>query len=114
MTEEDLYHFLEEHGGNRVRGELLAFWGRHPNVKFGKSAICHALDYNKSDVERALKALAETGLVETHIYNEAMLYSLTTNEERRQLAVGLGALSWDRLQLMLRRMERSERVTNCH
>jgi DNA-binding IclR family transcriptional regulator len=114
MSEEDLYHFLEEHGDDRVRGELLAFWGRHPNVKFGESAICYALDFSKSDVERALKTLVATGLVNTHIYKEVTLYSLTTNEERRRLVVGLGALSWDRLQLMLKRMERSARVVKCY
>jgi hypothetical protein len=35
-TEEYLYRFLEEHGRNRVKRELLDFWSRHPDAKFSR------------------------------------------------------------------------------
>ena len=110
LNEESLYRFLEEHGNNRAKRRLLFFWGMHPNAKFARSAICHALDSSKLEVNKALRDVVKAGLVDTHILNEVTFYSLTTNDERRQPVLELAALSWDQWQLMLKRIEQGRKV----
>lgn len=109
--EESLYRFLEEHGNDRLKSGLLLFWGMHPNAKFDKKVICYALDCNKLDAERALRAMVEEGLLDKHICNGLILYSLTTNQERRHPIMTLATLGWDRWQFMLRGIEQRHRVT---
>jgi hypothetical protein len=104
-TEEELYHFLEEHGTNRVKRELLAFWGRHSDAKFSRRVICYALDCSKLEAEGALRAMVDAGLVDNHTNNGLTLYSLTENEERRRLVLELAALDWDQWNTMIKRME---------
>ncbi len=96
LTEESLYRFLEEHGDNRVKRELLLFWGMHPNARFDRKVICYALDYSKLDTEGALRAMVEEELLDKHICNGVTLYSLTRNEERRQQLLALSTFGWDR------------------
>ena len=112
-TEESLYRFLEEHGNNRVKRELLLFLGMHPYAKFSRSTICYAVDSNKLDMKMALRDMVEAKLLDTHIYNGVTLYSLTTNEDIRRLLLALAALGWDRWQLMLRRAEQIDKVAKC-
>ncbi|MDH5770764.1 MAG: hypothetical protein OEZ25_05710 [Candidatus Bathyarchaeota archaeon] len=106
LTEEQLYRFLEEHGDSRVKRQLLVFWGRHPRAKFEENAICYTLNRNRSDIDRALRAQVKAGLVDTYMYKNVTLYSLTTNEERRRLVVGLTDIGWGRQQLKFRRIEK--------
>lgn len=108
-TEEELYCFLEEHGDNRVKREILSFLGRHPNTRFARYVICRALDYGKLEVDRALSTLVDERLVDNQANNGLTLYSLTTREEKRQPVLELAALGWDRWQLMLRRIESKEK-----
>jgi len=104
-TQEELYRFLEEHGNSRVKRELLAFWGRHPNAKFSRYAICFALDCGKLEANSALRALVDAGLVDNHTNNGLTLYSLTENEEKRRLVLELAVLDWDQWNTMIKRME---------
>ena len=113
LSEENLYRFLEQHGNNRVKRELLAFWGMHPNAKFGRRAICYALDCSKLEAERALRALVNAGLVDTHMNNGLTLYSLTRNEAKRRAVLELATLGWDQRQLMLKRIERRGKSVKC-
>ena len=110
-TEEVLYRFLEQHGNDRVQRELLAFLGRHPNAKFARFVICRALDYGKLEVDSALRALLDAGLVDNNANNGLTLYSLTTNEEKRRPVLELAALGWDRWQFMLKRLECKEKAS---
>jgi len=111
LTEENLYRFLEQHENNRVKRELLAFWGIHPNAKFGRRAICYALDCGKLEADRALRALVEAGLIDTHMNNGLTLYSLTRDEAKRRMVLELATLDWDQRQLMLKRIERRDKST---
>lgn len=106
LAEESLYHFLEEHGNNRVKRELIHFWGIHPNARFDRKGICYALDCSKLDAERALGAMVEEGLLNKHVAKGVTLYSLTTNQERRQPILALATLDWGRWQLMIKRVDR--------
>jgi hypothetical protein len=104
-TEKSLEGFLQEHGNNRVRMELLLFWALHPNARFDRRAIGYALDCSKSDTEKGLKAMAEEGLLDENSCNGVTLYSLTTNIERRQPVLELAKLSWHQWQLMFSRVQ---------
>ena len=111
-TEECLYRLLEEYGDNREKSQLLRFWGMHPNAKFTRYAICHGLDWSKLEVNRALAALVDTGVVDTHSHNGLTFYSLTENEEKRLQVVGLAALSWDQWQRMFKRIESKSKASD--
>jgi len=103
LSEEQLLRFLEKHVGDRLKTELLAFWGRHPNAKFTRGAIYCALDCTKSEMEKGLKDMVETGLVDTCTHNGVSFYSLTANEERRRAVIELASLDyWERHQLMVK------------
>jgi hypothetical protein len=105
LTEESLYRFLEEHGNSRVKRQLLLFWGMHPNAKFSLLALRCAVDCSRPDMKMALRSMIEEGLLDTHIYNDVSLYSLTRNEERRRPVLELAALGWDRWLPMRKRIE---------
>jgi hypothetical protein len=100
--DEKLCQFIKKYADGQLKMELLACLGRHPNAKLSKLAIYHVQDCRKVDVCRALEDMVEAGLVETHIYNGTLLYSLTTSEEKRQLVIKLATLGWDQWQLVLR------------
>ena len=110
LNEASLYRFLEEYGNNRVKREVLFFWGCHPNAKFTRHIICYALDCSKLEVDRELRALVKAELVDIHILNGVTFYSLTANEERRRPVLELAALDWNQRQLMLKRIKLEGKV----
>jgi len=115
--EEKLYQFIRKYANEQLKMELLTFWGRHPNTKLSKLAIYHVQDCRKIDVCRALEDIAEAGLVDTHIHNGTLLYSLTTNEEKRQLVIKLATLGWDQWQFVLRQISKEIKLPKkkaCH
>ena len=69
---------------NYVKRDLYLFWGMHPSVKVSKPVINYVLDCNKKELDSQLNAMVAAGLLEEHVQNGMTLYSLTTNEERRQ------------------------------
>ncbi len=93
-----------------MKRELLLFWGRHPDTKFARNAICYALDCTKLEMDRGLRALVEAGLVDTHILNGMTLYSLTVNEEKSRPVVEPAALNWNQWHLMLKHIEQDRKV----
>lgn len=107
----EVYRFLQEHGDSRVKRELLLFWGMHPNARFDRRAICYALDCNKLEAEKALRAMVGEGLLEERTGNGVALYLLTTDDERRRSVLELAALSWEQWQLMVGSGEKEERLT---
>ena len=78
-----------ERGTDRVKRELLLFWGTHSNARFDWPTICYALEGNGVELERALSGLVASGLVDVCVQNGQTFYSLTTNEERRRPIVEL-------------------------
>lgn len=111
LSEEELLRFLEQYAGDRLKMEMLAFWGRHPDAKFAGGAISCALDCKRSAMDRALKDMVVTGLVDTCTHNGVPFYSLTTNEEKRRVALHLAALGWDQRSLMAGRVGQWGRAT---
>lgn len=92
LSEEQLLGLLDRCAGDRLRMELLAFWSRHPNAKFTARAVSCALDCKRLNVSKALAAMVEVGLVDTHDYNGTPVYSLTANEETRRPILELASL----------------------
>jgi hypothetical protein len=113
LTEEKLYRFLEEHGNNRVKRELLAFWGKHPDANFSRRVICYALNCGKLEAEGALRAMVEEGLLDKHITNGVTLYSLTTDEEKRRPVLELATLGWEQWNIMIKHIERRDKSVKC-
>ena len=113
LIKENLCGFVQKHGDNRLKRELLIFWGMHPNTRFDSKVISYALDCFKLDAERALRAMVTEGLVDSYTSNGVSLYSLTKNEDRRQPIIELATLGWDRWQLMIKHIELYDKVANC-
>lgn len=111
INQQDLLSLLEKYGSNRAERELLIFWSRHPNARFARPAIIYAFDYNRSELERALRAQIEAKLVDVISEHGQTYYSLTVNEAKRQPVLALSALHWGQWQLMLDSLERKCRQT---
>jgi hypothetical protein len=103
LAKEELRRFLQRHGDNRTKRELLLFWGKHPNARFTKFALCYAVDCSGLQAEQSLKAHMEAGLVEEHTNERGLtFYSLTTDEAKRQQVIELADFDWSQWNLMLR------------
>jgi hypothetical protein len=103
---------LKDYGNNRVKREVLAFLGTHPNTKFTRYVICRALECSKLEMDEALSDLADARLVENHMNNGLTLYSLTTNKEKRRPVLELLALDRHEWQLIFNRIELKKTPTN--
>ena len=86
-TEDELFQFIEEYASKDCRAELLMFWGRHPDTKFSKLAIC--LHCTGTDACDALDELVKSGLLDKNIRNDTAIYSLTTKPEIRRSVIAL-------------------------
>lgn len=103
--QEELSQFIREYAGDQYcLVELLRFLGRHPNTRFSRLVIIHALNSRKLYTERALKHLASNGVVRTCTENNVPLYSLTEAEPRRNWALDLAKLDWYQWQLLLKQI----------
>lgn len=89
-----LCQFLKEYDGDQCSLELIIFLGRHPNTRFSRLAIVHALNARRLDIERALRHLKEKGLVTAYPDNGTAVYSLTDDESLRTSVLDLLKISW--------------------
>jgi hypothetical protein len=85
---------------NRVCLGLLRFFVSHPDSRFNKLAILHALDEDGTlpEVERDLNALIGDGVVRVSVENGACYYSLTCDEPTRHLVLNLAEFDWHQWQ----------------
>ncbi len=58
---------------------LLRFFVAHPNGRFSKLAIVHAIDdnHNKPEVEKSLMQMVDEGVLALKIENDVSFYMLT-------------------------------------
>jgi len=72
--------WIESSGGEgkrtRLDRELATFWLRHPNSKFAKSTLGYALDRGKLDMDKALRFMIGSGLIEEHVRHGTTFYSM--------------------------------------
>ncbi len=81
-NEKQLFRVVEGHVSDRVKAELLSFWGRHPSDEFTVNVVSCTLGFSKLEVNRALKHLIEVGFVETHTRDGVVFYHLTADEKK--------------------------------
>jgi len=102
---EKLSQFIREYAGDQYcLVELLRFLGQHPNTRFSRLVIVHALSSQKLYTEKALQHLVSNGVVRTYVENNATLYSLTKEEPRRNWALDLAKFDWYQWQLLLKQI----------
>jgi hypothetical protein len=82
---------------------LLRFFVEHPNGRFSKLAIVHAIDEDDSrlEMERALSQMVEEGILQTSIENDVCFYMLTREEPMRRLVLNMALFEWREWQLVL-------------
>ena len=88
---------------NRCCLTLLRFFIAHPNGRFSKLAVVHAIDDNhhKAEVETALAQMVDEGLLTLNIENDVSFYQMTREEPMRQSILEMGEFDWRHWQLVL-------------
>ena len=76
---------------------------QHPNGRFSKLAVIHALDDSgrESEVDNALRQLVVEGVVKTHTENAVCFYQLTHEEPQRHVLLNLAKFDWHQWQMVL-------------
>jgi hypothetical protein len=91
---------LKELISNRYCQGLLRFFVVHPNGRFSKLAVIHALDENgtRPEIERDLEKLVSDGVIKASIANGTYYYTLTNDEPTRHLVLNLAEFDWRQWQ----------------
>ena len=91
---------LKELVSNRYCQGLLRFFVVHPNGRFSKLAILHALDENgtRPEIESDLNKLVYDGVIKESVENRTCLYMLTNEEPTRHLVLNLAEFDWRQWQ----------------
>jgi hypothetical protein len=98
--EDQLCSFVKEFSDDLCCLELLLFFSRHPNAKFNRTAVIHAVATRKFDAGNALRHLIDKKIVVTSCENGLTLYSLTKEEPAHSLAaqmVSIDQHQWQRV-----------------
>jgi hypothetical protein len=91
---------------NRCCLALLRFFVTHPNGRFSRLAIIHAIDdsSSKTEVEKALTQMVGEGILQTNIENEISFFLLTREETVRRIVLEMAEFDWRHWQLVLEHM----------
>lgn len=71
-------------GANRLKRDLMFFWGTHANSRFDEQTICYAVDGDPNTLNRELQALVNAGFIEREVNDGVISYCLTLNEGKRR------------------------------
>jgi len=82
---------------------LLGFFAAHPDGRFSKLAVIHALDENENrlKIEKALEQMLEEGIVKTVCEKGITYYMLTREEAMRKLVINMALFDWRDWQMVL-------------
>ncbi len=85
---------------------LIRFFIAHPNGRFSRLAIVHAVDDNngKLEIEQSLSRMVEEGILNLNIENEVNFYLLTREEAVRNTVLEMAEFDWRHWQLVLEHM----------
>ena len=89
--------------GNRCCLGLLRFFAAHPNGRFSKLAVIHALDEDdiRPKIEQALAQMVEEGILKTAEEKDVVYYMLTKEEAMRKLVINMALFDWRDWQMVL-------------
>lgn len=91
---------MKELISNRYCLGLLRFFVVHPNGRFSKLAVIHALDENatRPEVETDLAKLVNYGVIVESFEKSVCYYRLTMDEPTRHLVLNLAEFDWRQWQ----------------
>jgi hypothetical protein len=89
--------------GNRCCLGLLRFFAAHPNGRFSKLAVVHAMDEddNRPRIENAIEQMIEEGIIKSSDENGITYYMLTKDEAMRKLVINVALFDWHDWQMVL-------------
>jgi hypothetical protein len=92
--------------GNRSCLGLLRFFAAHPNSRFSKLAVLHAIDEddNRPRIENAIEQMIEEGVIKAYDEKENTYYMLTKDEMMRKLVINIALFDWHDWQMVLEHM----------
>lgn len=92
--------------GNRCCLALLRFFVTHPNGRFSKLAVVHAIDDSNSrlEIEQDLARMVDEGVLNISIENDISFYLLTREENARAIIMEMAEFDWRHWQLVLDHM----------
>ena len=99
--EDRLCLFIKDFCDDLCSLELLLFFSRHPNARFNRSAITHAVTSRRFDAGIALKKLVDRHAVVCYVENGLSLYALTKEEPNHSLACQLLNIDQSQWQVVL-------------
>lgn len=99
--EDKLCNFIKGFSDDLCSLELLLFFSRHPNARFNRTAVLHAITTRQFDTGIALKQLIDRKLVVTYTENGISLYALTKEEPAHSLAAQLVNIDQRQWQVVL-------------
>jgi hypothetical protein len=99
--EDQLCIFIKNFCDDLCSLELLLFFSRHPNARFNRSALLHAVTTKRFDTGLALKKLIDHEVVTTYTENNVVLYALTKAEPTYTLARQLLTIDQSQWQVIL-------------
>jgi hypothetical protein len=80
---------------------LLRFFVTHPNGRFSKLAVVHAIDdSSKTEVEKGLGLMVDDGILMINIENDVSFYLLTREDSVRQSILEMAEFDWRHWQLV--------------
>jgi len=89
--------------GNRCCLGLLRFFAAHPNGRFSKLAVIHAMDEddNRPRIENAIEQMIEEGIIKATEEKNNTFYMLTKDEAMRKLVINVALFDWRDWQMVL-------------
>jgi hypothetical protein len=99
--EDKLFTFIKDFGDDLNSLELLLFFSRHPNARFNRTAVVHAITSQQFDAGIALKRLIDKKVIVTSFENGITLYALTKEEPAYTLATRMNHINQFQWQVIL-------------
>jgi hypothetical protein len=102
--EDKLFSFIKDFGDDLNSLELLLFFSRHPNARFNRTAVVHAVSTQQFDTGMALKRLIDKKIVITYFENGITLFALTRDEPYHSLAAKMNSIDQSQWQIILQQL----------
>lgn len=104
VIEEKLSEYVRSYQDDRCcLMEMLRFLGKHPNTRFSRRALVHALKSERHRVvERGLKYLTDSGVASSDSEKGILLYALAKTGPMRDWALNLARVDWHQWQTLLK------------